>query len=212
MKTKTWVLEEVEEKLQEIDGHTQVKIMRDNGVELVECIGTRCEHQDSLLQEQREMVGSLKVDYDQVGPVGPNEVERVSDANGSMQRLGGSGGFGIPCEDSHPRCDCPRCDCPGVCEWCGCVEMCVKRCVECECHGVRECMRGIGTWTDPDGRRVSRAEWAASKYFGNRAGFTGCHVRGPVSHLVSGPRARVFVAGTRHGNAPRGIQQGLVDG
>ena len=89
MKTETWGLEEVEEKLQEIDGHTQVKIMRDNGVELVECIGTRCEHQDSLLQEQREMVGSLKVDYDQVGPVGPNEVERVSDANGYTRSLGG---------------------------------------------------------------------------------------------------------------------------
>ena len=35
------------------------------------------------------MVGSLEADCDQVGPVGPNEVERVSDANGSMQSLGG---------------------------------------------------------------------------------------------------------------------------
>ena len=89
MKTETWGLEEVEEKLQEIDGHTQVKIMKDNGVELVECIGTRCEHQGSLLQEQREMVGFLEVDCDQVGPVGPNEIEQVSNANGSMQSLGG---------------------------------------------------------------------------------------------------------------------------
>ena len=29
------------------------------------------------------------MDCDQVGPVGPNEVERVRDANGSMQSLGG---------------------------------------------------------------------------------------------------------------------------
>ena len=87
MKTETWGLEEVEGKRQEIDEHTQVEIGKDNGVELEERIGTRCEHQDSLLQEQREMVGSLEVDCDQVGPVGPNEVER--DANGSMQSLWG---------------------------------------------------------------------------------------------------------------------------
>ena len=50
-------IEEVEEKLHEInDEHTQVEIVRDNGVELVECFMTRCEHQDSLPQEQRERV------------------------------------------------------------------------------------------------------------------------------------------------------------
>ena len=35
------------------------------------------------------MVGSLEVDCDQVGPVGPNEVERVSDVTGYTWSLGG---------------------------------------------------------------------------------------------------------------------------
>jgi len=88
-------MQEVEQgKVNEIRGnkdkeHTHIELGRDNGVELVECFVTRCEHQDSLLQGQREMVGSLEVDCDQVGPVGPNEVERVSEANGPMQSLGG---------------------------------------------------------------------------------------------------------------------------
>ena len=69
--------------------HTQVELVRDNGVELVECIGTQFEHQVNLPQEQRETVCSLEVECDQVSPVGPCEVERVSDANGSMQSLGG---------------------------------------------------------------------------------------------------------------------------
>jgi len=63
--------------------------MGDNEVELVECVETRCEHQDSLPQEQREMVGSLEADRDQVSPVKPYEVERVSDVNGYTQSLGG---------------------------------------------------------------------------------------------------------------------------
>jgi len=70
-------------------GHTQVEIIRGNGVELVECIGTRFEHQVDLPQEQRETVCSLKVDCDQVSPVEPCEVERVHCVNGYVQSLGG---------------------------------------------------------------------------------------------------------------------------
>ena len=50
---------------------------------------TRFEHQVNLPQEQREMVSSLEEDRDQMGPVEPYEVERVNDANGSMQSLRG---------------------------------------------------------------------------------------------------------------------------
>ena len=92
MKTETWELDEVEEKLHETkDKHTQVEIGRDNGVELVECLVTRFEHQVNLPQEQWETVCSLEVDCDQVSPVGPSEVERVHDVEGSMQSLGGGG-------------------------------------------------------------------------------------------------------------------------
>ena len=43
-------IEEIEgDELHETEqGHTQVELVRDNGVELVECIGTWCEYQDSL--------------------------------------------------------------------------------------------------------------------------------------------------------------------
>ena len=69
--------------------HTQVEIGGDNEDEHGECFVSRCEHQGSLPQEQREMVSSLEVDCDQVSPVGPCEVERVHDVNGYMQSLGG---------------------------------------------------------------------------------------------------------------------------
>ena len=77
-------------EIQEIkDEHTQVGIVGANEVEQGECFVTLCEYQESLLQEQREMIGSLEAHCDQVGPVGPNGVERVSDVNGYTRSLGG---------------------------------------------------------------------------------------------------------------------------
>ena len=73
------------------DTHTHVEVGGDNGVELVECVETQGEHQSNLPQEQREMVSSLEASRDQVRPAEPREVERVNDANGSMQSLGGGG-------------------------------------------------------------------------------------------------------------------------
>ena len=90
--SETREIEEIEGELYETkDGQTQVEIGGDNGVELVECVGTQCEHRINLPQEQGEMVSSLEADRDQMGPLEPYEVERVSDANGSMQSLGGGG-------------------------------------------------------------------------------------------------------------------------
>ena len=63
--------------------------MRDNEVDLGKCIVTRCEQQDSLLQEQRETLFSLEADRDGLSPIGPNEVEGVSDVYGYTRSLGG---------------------------------------------------------------------------------------------------------------------------
>ena len=41
------------------DEHTQVELRGDNGVEIGECVMTRCEQQDSLLKEQGETLCPL---------------------------------------------------------------------------------------------------------------------------------------------------------
>ena len=47
--TETQKSELIEDELYETKGeHTQVEIIRDNGVERGECFVIRCEHQDSL--------------------------------------------------------------------------------------------------------------------------------------------------------------------
>jgi len=94
---ETEIINEVTEKdksiegdeLNEIDEHTQVELRGDNGVEIGECIVTWGEQQDSLLQERREEICSLEADRDEVGPVEPNEVERMSAVNGYTHSLGG---------------------------------------------------------------------------------------------------------------------------
>ena len=88
---------------------------------------TRCEQQDSLLQEQREKIRSLEADRDEVSPVGPNGVERMSAVNGYTWSLGGYGNPGISCGNTNPRCDCPGV-CGKVYERYERVEMCQKVC------------------------------------------------------------------------------------
>ena len=57
IKTET---REIEGELDGVkDEHTQVEIVGDNGGELGECVGTRCERQDGLLQERGEMLCPL---------------------------------------------------------------------------------------------------------------------------------------------------------
>ena len=114
---ETHEIEQIEvNEIREINEHTQVEIGVDNGVEHGECFVTRCEHQDSLPQEQRERISSLEVDCDQVSPVGPCKVERVYDVNEYMQSLGGRG-LGTPCGNRNPQCDCPGVRVK-VYEWC----------------------------------------------------------------------------------------------
>ena len=70
------------------DEHTHVGVIGDNRGELGECIVTRCEQQDSLLQERRETLFPLEADRDEVSRIVPNEVEGISAVNGYMHSLG----------------------------------------------------------------------------------------------------------------------------
>ena len=81
-------IKQVEKKLQVIDEHTQVGIVRDNGVEPGECFVTRSEQQDSLLQERGEGLCPLEADRDEESPVEPCEVEGESAVNGCTRSLG----------------------------------------------------------------------------------------------------------------------------
>ena len=127
---ETEIINEVTETEKSIEGdelnetkdeHTHVELVRDNEVEHGECFETRCEQQDSLLKEQREKIRSLEADRDEVSPVGPNEVERMSAVNGARGAWG-YGNPGIACGGANPQCDCPA-----VYEWYECVEMCARR-------------------------------------------------------------------------------------
>ena len=51
-----------------------MELARDNESELGECPVTRCEQQDSLLQERGEGICPLEADRDQVGSVAPCEL------------------------------------------------------------------------------------------------------------------------------------------
>ena len=118
--TETQKSKEGDELHETEQAHTRVELVRDNGVELVECIGTWCEHQDSLLmlyslqvhgpgQEQRETVCSLKVDCDQVSPVEPCEVDWVYGANECTRRLGGMETLGFLVVARIPDVIVPEC-------------------------------------------------------------------------------------------------------
>ena len=50
---------------------------------------TRCEQQDSLLQERGEGICPLEADHDQVGSVAPCELEGASAVSGYTRSLGG---------------------------------------------------------------------------------------------------------------------------
>ena len=102
---------ELYETKREIDEHRHIELVRDNGVELGECVVTWCEQQDGLLQEQRKEIHSLEADRDEVSPVGPKEVERMSAVNGYTRSWeGGYGNPEIACGSTNPRYECP-----GVC-------------------------------------------------------------------------------------------------
>ena len=91
--TETRKMETVEERLHDKDGvkdeHTHTEVVEDHEGELEECLVTRCEQLDSLLQERRETLCSLEADHDQVDPVEFCEVEGTSAVDRCMRSLGG---------------------------------------------------------------------------------------------------------------------------
>ena len=82
----TGTRETVEERLHGGDGvgdahtHTHTEVVRDNGGELAERVGTRCEQLGVLPREQGEGVCPLEAGHDQGNSVVPREVEGVSAA------------------------------------------------------------------------------------------------------------------------------------
>uniref|UniRef100_A0A8C4PWU0 Uncharacterized protein n=1 Tax=Eptatretus burgeri TaxID=7764 RepID=A0A8C4PWU0_EPTBU len=70
------------------DEHTHTDVVEDNGGELAERVGTRCEQLDSLLREQRETLCPLEEDHDQVGSVVLCEVEGTGAVDRCTPRLG----------------------------------------------------------------------------------------------------------------------------
>ena len=79
------------------DERTHTQVVRDNGGELAERVGTRCEQLVVLPREQGEGVCPLEAGLDQVNSVVPREVEEVGAADGCTQGLGG-------CEDPGSSC------------------------------------------------------------------------------------------------------------
>ena len=69
--------------------HTHIEVARDNGGELAERVGTRCEQLVVLPREQGEGVFPLEAGHDQGNSVVPREVEGVSAADGCTRSLGG---------------------------------------------------------------------------------------------------------------------------
>ena len=119
-----------------------IELGGDNGVELVECVETRCKRQDGLLKEPREKIRSLEADRDEVSPVGPNEVERMSAVNGCTRSLGGMETLGLLVVARIPDVIVPECvvECMSGTS----VSKCVLKCAHsevCKRHGTWECVR-----------------------------------------------------------------------
>ena len=89
---ETREIEKVEEELHDKDEtkeeHTNMEIVRDNEGELGECVVARCEQQGGLLQERGEGICSLEAHRDEVSPVELCELEGASAANGYTRSLG----------------------------------------------------------------------------------------------------------------------------
>jgi len=192
------------------DEHTHVELVRDNEVEHGECFVTRCEHQDSLLQGQREMVSSLEADRDEVSPVGPCEVERGSDVNGYTRSLGGMETPGFLVLIRIPDVIVPECvvesmsgarvlKCVPEGEYGVSKMVCVSAC--------EELVHGPIQTGDTSGELKSRKEliWLSRRVRAMaRTRF--------MAHFVHGLHARVCAIAIRREKVPCCIQAGHVDG
>ncbi len=71
------------------DEHTHTEVVEDHEGELADCLETRCEQLDGLLQERRETLFSLEADRDQVSSVVSSELEGASAVDRCTCSLGG---------------------------------------------------------------------------------------------------------------------------
>ena len=104
------------DELNEIDEHTHIELVRDDGVEHGESFMTWCEQRDRLLKEQMETLCSLEADRYEVSPIEPNEVEGVSAVNGYTWSLGGMKTPGLLELARIPEMNVPVCVVKSV--WC----------------------------------------------------------------------------------------------
>ena len=119
--------------------------MEDNGGELAECLVTRCEQLDSLLQERGEGICPLEAVHDQVGPVELHGVEGASAVDGCTESLGGMEAPGalevarFPITSVVPVCVVSKC-----------VYTSVVKCVLQRAHsvGARACVRATACVTE----------------------------------------------------------------
>ena len=131
--------------------HTHTQVVEDNGGELAERVETRCGQRDSLLRERRETLCPLEAGRDQVGPVGPCEVEGTSAADGCTRSLGGMKALGalvvarIPSVSVVPVCVVKSV--VPVCVVSRCTYTSVAKCVLRRTHSVgeRRCVRGAAS-------------------------------------------------------------------
>ena len=86
-----------------------MELARDNEGELGECVMTRCEQQDGLLQERGEGICPLEADRDQVGPVELCELGGASAVNGYTRSLGGMKTPGALVVARFPSANVPVC-------------------------------------------------------------------------------------------------------
>ena len=146
--------------------HTHIQVARDNGGELAERVGTRCEQLGVLPREQGEGVCPLEAGHDQVDSVVPREVEGVSAADGCTRSLGGMKAPGALVEASEsvvPSVSVPVCVVESVVPVCAvasvvpvcvvsqCVYTSVAKCVLRRTHRARErrCVRGATSVSVP---------------------------------------------------------------
>ena len=86
--TGTWEIGERLHGAEAKDAHTHIQVARDNGGELAERVGTRCEQLGVLPRELGEGVCPLEAGHGQGNSVVPREVEGVSAADGCARSLG----------------------------------------------------------------------------------------------------------------------------
>ena len=91
------------------DAHTHTQVVRDNGGELAERVGTWCEQLVVLPREKGEGVCPLEAGHGQVSSVVPREVEGVSAADGCTRSLGGVKTPGALVEVRIPGVSVPVC-------------------------------------------------------------------------------------------------------